>query len=117
MKPYSLDSGAQVLFDDGERVLHRGWRVGDDGTREFALVVLPAADRPSRSSLDRLTHEYELKDELDGAWGVAAAGDCARGRSSHARRSKIPAASRSTDFSARPRRWGKPWHSRHNSAR
>ena len=34
------------------------------------LVVLPATDRPLRSSLDRLTHEYELKDELDGAWAV-----------------------------------------------
>ena len=32
--------------------------------------VLPAADHPSRSSLDRLTHEYELKDQLDGAWAV-----------------------------------------------
>jgi serine/threonine protein kinase len=34
------------------------------------LVVLPATDRASRSSLDRLTHEYELKDELDGAWAL-----------------------------------------------
>ena len=25
---------------------------------------------PSRSSLDRLTHEYELKDQLDSAWAV-----------------------------------------------
>ena len=25
----------------------------------------PAADHPSRSTLDRLAHEYELKDELD----------------------------------------------------
>jgi hypothetical protein len=70
MKQYSLDSGSQVLFEDGERVLCRGWRLGDDGTRESVLVVLPATDRPSRSSLDRLTHEYELKDELDGAWAL-----------------------------------------------
>ena len=34
------------------------------------LIVLPVADQPSRSSLDRLTHEYELKDQLDGAWAV-----------------------------------------------
>src|SRR5262249_13801650 len=27
-------------------------------------------DHPSRSSLDRLTHEYALKDELDGAWAA-----------------------------------------------
>ena len=34
------------------------------------LVVLPAVDRPSRSSLDRLTHEFGLKDELDEEWAV-----------------------------------------------
>jgi len=27
-------------------------------------------DHPSRSTLDRLTHEYELNDELDGTWAV-----------------------------------------------
>jgi serine/threonine protein kinase len=70
MKPYSLDSGSQVLFDDGERVFRRGWRVGDDGDRSAVLVVLPAAERPSPSSLDRLAHEYGLKDELDEAWSA-----------------------------------------------
>jgi hypothetical protein len=34
------------------------------------LIVVPAADHPSHSSLDRLTHEFELGDELDGAWAV-----------------------------------------------
>ena len=34
------------------------------------LLVAPAADHSSRSSLERLTHEYELKDELDGAWAA-----------------------------------------------
>jgi serine/threonine protein kinase len=29
-----------------------------------------AGEHPSRSTLDHLTHEYELKDELDGAWAV-----------------------------------------------
>jgi serine/threonine protein kinase len=70
MKPYSLYSDSQVLFDDGERVLHRGWRVGDDGDRSGVLVVLPATEHPSPSSLDRLTHEYGLKEELDEAWAA-----------------------------------------------
>ena len=71
MKPYSLDSGFQVLFEDGERVFCRGWRAGgDDGDRSAVLVVLPAAEHPSPSTLDRLTHEYGLKDELDEAWAV-----------------------------------------------
>ena len=60
----------QTLSEDGERVLCRAWRVHDDGTRKSVLVVLPAAERPSRSNLDRLTHEYELKDELERAWAA-----------------------------------------------
>jgi serine/threonine protein kinase len=44
--------------------------VDDEGKRCAVLLVSPAADHPSRSNLDRLTHEYELKDELDGAWAV-----------------------------------------------
>src|SRR5499433_2301158 len=64
------ESLSQVLWEDGERVFRRGWRPGDDGNQSAVLIVLPAADQPSRSSLDRLTHEYELKDQLDGAWAV-----------------------------------------------
>ena len=58
------------MWHDGERVFRRGLRLDDNGKRRAALIVLPAADHPSRSSLDRLTHKYELKDELDGAWAV-----------------------------------------------
>jgi len=46
----------------------------DDVNRSVVLVVLPAAERPSPSSLDRVGHEYRLKDELDGALSGAAAG-------------------------------------------
>jgi PAS domain S-box-containing protein len=34
------------------------------------LAVLPAAEHPTPATLDRLAREYELKDELDGAWAV-----------------------------------------------
>src|SRR5215475_7662966 len=61
---------SQILWEDGERVFRRGWRLDDDGKRRAVLLVTPAADHPSRSNLDRLTHEYELKDELDRAWAV-----------------------------------------------
>jgi len=75
MVPHSLnvaysDGGSQVLWGDGERIFHRGWRLDDDGKRRNVLIALPAADHPSRSSLERLTHEYELKDELDATWAV-----------------------------------------------
>ncbi|HSV23136.1 MAG TPA: serine/threonine-protein kinase, partial [Xanthobacteraceae bacterium] len=63
-------SDLQVLWEDGERVFHRGWRLGNDDNRSAVLVVLPAAEHPSPSSLGRLTHEYGLKDELDGPWAV-----------------------------------------------
>src|ERR1700754_1102135 len=61
---------SQVLWEDGERVFSRGWRLDDNGNRLAVLLVAPAADHPSRTRLDRLTHEYELKDELDGAWAA-----------------------------------------------
>src|SRR5262245_65328347 len=64
------DGGSQVLWQDGERVIRRDWRLDDDGKQCAVLIVLPAVDHPSRSSLDRLAHEYELKDELDGAWAA-----------------------------------------------
>src|SRR5215510_10127422 len=64
------DGGSQVLWEDGERLFCRGWRLDDEGKRRAVLLVMPAAAQPSRASLDHLTHEYELKDELDGAWAV-----------------------------------------------
>src|SRR3954452_9897871 len=66
---YSDDS-SRVLWEDGERVFSRGWRLDDNGNRLAVLLVTPTADHPSRSRLDRLTLEYELKDELDGSWAV-----------------------------------------------
>src|SRR5262249_19388351 len=75
MVPHSLnvaysDGGSQVLWQDGERAFRRGWRLDAEGKRRAVLLVAPATDQPSRSSLDRLTHEYELRDELDGAWAA-----------------------------------------------
>src|SRR5215469_15090447 len=70
MVPLSLDGGSQVLWEDGERVFRRGWQLDNHGKRRSVLIVLPAADHPSRSSLERFTHEYELKDELDATWAV-----------------------------------------------
>jgi serine/threonine protein kinase len=58
------------LWEDGERVFCRGWRLGLDGNRVPVLAVLLAAEHPPPASLARLAHEYELRDELDGAWAV-----------------------------------------------
>ena len=64
------DDSSHVLWRDSERVFRRGWRLGDDGKRCAVLLVAPAADHPSRSTLDHFSHEYELKDELDSTWAV-----------------------------------------------
>jgi hypothetical protein len=57
LKEFGPDSGGQIVWEDGERVFYRGKRLGEDGNRSAVLLVVPAADRPSRSSLDRLIHE------------------------------------------------------------
>ena len=40
------------------------------GERKPVLAVLHAADRPPPLALERLAHEYELRNELDGAWAA-----------------------------------------------
>src|SRR6266700_1026486 len=62
------NSGFQVLWEDGERVFCRGNSHGDDTT--LVLAVLPASEHPAPAVLDRLAHEYELRDELDRAWAA-----------------------------------------------
>jgi PAS domain S-box-containing protein len=58
----------QVLWEDGERVFCRvGSHANADGS---VLAVLPAAEHPAPATLDRLAHEYGLKEELDGAWAL-----------------------------------------------
>src|SRR5499427_2136837 len=66
----AYSDGSSQVWEDGERVFRRGWRLDDNGNRIAVLLVAPVADHPSRTRLDRLTHEYELKDELDGAWAA-----------------------------------------------
>ena len=60
----------QVLWEDGERVFCRGLREDADGRRYIALAVLPAAEHPAPAVLERMAHEYALKDALDGSWAV-----------------------------------------------
>ena len=69
--PADLSEGdSQVLWEDDERAFCRGWRVHDNGGRSAALFVVSVAEHPPPSSLDRLRHEYELRDTLDQAWAA-----------------------------------------------
>jgi PAS domain S-box-containing protein len=63
-------SSFQVAWEDGDRVFCRGRRDGVDGDQNTVLVVLPSGEPPTRDSLNRLGHEYGLKDDLDDAWAV-----------------------------------------------
>ena len=60
----------QVLWSDGERVFCRGSQGEPGGDRRTVLVVIPAADNRTAGCLDRLAHEYSLKDDLDAHWAV-----------------------------------------------
>src|SRR6202453_1742482 len=62
--------GPQVLREDGGLAFCRGWRGAAEGSRNGVLVLLPASEQPTRAALDRLAHEYSLKDELDSTWAV-----------------------------------------------
>jgi PAS domain S-box-containing protein len=64
------DDGLDVLWEDGERVFRRVRRSGVDGNRNSVLFVRPSAQQPHPSLLDRLAHEYALRDELDSAWSL-----------------------------------------------
>src|SRR5947209_241603 len=66
----SGDAGLQILWQDGERIFCRRWRDSPDRDRSAVLAVLPAAEHPTPGSLDRLTHEYGLKEDLDAAWAA-----------------------------------------------
>jgi predicted ATPase len=63
-------SGLRVLWEDGGLAFCRGWRDSAEAGRYGVLVVLPVSEQPTPATLDRLAHEYSLKDELDGAWAV-----------------------------------------------
>jgi PAS domain S-box-containing protein len=64
------DRSFRVLWEDGDRIFCRGHRSSADGDRDTVLAVLPATEHPTPAALDRLAHEYGLKDELDVAWAV-----------------------------------------------
>lgn len=60
----------QVLWEDSEYALYRGRRLEQAGSFESVLIVVPAAEQASAAVLDRLVHEYDLKEELDATWAV-----------------------------------------------
>lgn len=68
----AMNQGMQVLWSDAERVFCRGRRASD-ACAVAVLVASTSAEQPGRSSLDRLAHEYSLKDQLDKRWAIRPA--------------------------------------------
>jgi PAS domain S-box-containing protein len=64
------ESAPPVLWEDGARVVRRGWCQRTDGQRLAVLAVAAALEHPPPATLDRLAHEHELRDELDPAWAL-----------------------------------------------
>ena len=59
-----------MLWEDAERAFCRLGRGDAEGHRHAFMPVLPDGEHPTIESINRLTHEYELRDYLDGAWAV-----------------------------------------------
>jgi predicted ATPase len=60
----------EVLWEDGERAFCRTSRRGRGARGRSRIAVIAATDPPVPGSLDRLVHEYELKEHLDSAWAL-----------------------------------------------
>ena len=64
------DNRPDVLWEDGERIFCRTWRADGDGGRQELMAVVPAAEHPTPGSINRLIHEYGLREYLDSEWAV-----------------------------------------------
>ena len=106
------DDSVEVLWQDAGRAFCRLWRDGAAGERHAFIPVLSGAEHPTLESINRLTHEYELKDYLAargrcGQWSscASAGGRCWLSSTPEASPSIALSASRwrSDDF------YGSPW--------
>ena len=66
----AVEGELKVLWEDGDRVFCRGWLLDSNADRRAVLAVLPAAEHPSRATLDRFAHEYGLRADLEAADAV-----------------------------------------------
>ncbi|MFM0114992.1 trifunctional serine/threonine-protein kinase/ATP-binding protein/sensor histidine kinase [Paraburkholderia nemoris] len=64
-----MDNTLHILWDDGERVLYRERHSAEHGGHDV-LLARSASEHSLPASVDRLDHEFDLKDELDDAWAV-----------------------------------------------
>ncbi|PLP98149.1 trifunctional serine/threonine-protein kinase/ATP-binding protein/sensor histidine kinase [Cupriavidus pauculus] len=62
--------GFDSTWDAGDRMFGRGWQLLDDGARTLVLGVWAADGHRTPATLDRLAHEYTLRDDLEASWAA-----------------------------------------------
>ena len=60
---------ADVIRKDDEFVLYRGEH-GTRGDASSRLFLTPLSTRPTSETLEKLKHEYSLRDALNAAWAI-----------------------------------------------
>jgi Protein kinase domain len=65
----TCDYNFKALLEDGDAIVCRGFHTTEGETRSV-LAVIPASDAPTSDFLDRLHHEYELREALDTGWAA-----------------------------------------------
>ena len=63
-------AASRYLWEDGVLAVSREGRDSVEGGRNRVLVVRAASEPPTPAALDRLAHEYDLRDELESAWAL-----------------------------------------------
>jgi serine/threonine protein kinase len=65
----TFDSNYITLLENGDAMVCRGLHSAEGETRSV-LAVIPASDAPASDFLERLRHEYELREVLDSGWAA-----------------------------------------------
>ncbi len=66
-----LDYKLEMLRQDEEFILYRGLRQAKTETSPLSILVLsPAKELPASATVERMKHEFSLKEDLDSEWAV-----------------------------------------------
>jgi len=63
-------SPPDVLWSSGDYLYCRLSRDAADGAQRELIAVVPSAEHPTTSNVNRLEHEFALKDYLDSSWAL-----------------------------------------------
>ncbi|MBR1159682.1 trifunctional serine/threonine-protein kinase/ATP-binding protein/sensor histidine kinase [Bradyrhizobium elkanii] len=63
-------SSLQVLWEENGTLFCRTWRHDAEGNRNSIIVALVAAEHPMPDGIERLAHEYGLREHLEAGWAI-----------------------------------------------